>query len=321
MKITALTMLVGVLAICGIPLFSGWYSKDAILVQAMGFSRVHGQHFLLFLLPLATAGLTAFYMFRLWFLTFAGTPRDEHVHEHAHESPWLMTLPLVLLAIFSVIVAWGWPLWDAEASVLEHTMHHAMPDSVLADFGQVPGVDAPNLIPFKPQEYSERLQGHDYHALVGVLALGVVVIGISFAFLLYYYRVLDPAEAKEQFPAVHRFLWNKWYFDELYSAMLVRPALAVASWFRVFDARAIDGTVNNAGRFTVWLSWVGGRFDYNIIDGLANLSARVCYAVGNAFHRVQTGYLRSYVLFLVLAAIGIWVLLSFFLGAPAAGGP
>src|SRR5437899_1548175 len=85
MKTTALTMLVGCLAIAGIPLFSGWYSKDAVLAQALGFSSVHTQHLLLFLLPLVTAGITAFYMFRMWFMTFAGEPRDHHVHEHAQE--------------------------------------------------------------------------------------------------------------------------------------------------------------------------------------------------------------------------------------------
>ena len=63
-----------------------------------------------------TAGITTFYMFRMWFMTFTGKPRDEHVHEHAHESPWMMTVPLIVLAIFSVGVAWGWPLWDPDAS-------------------------------------------------------------------------------------------------------------------------------------------------------------------------------------------------------------
>jgi NADH-quinone oxidoreductase subunit L len=84
MKITAITMLIGVLAIAGIPLFSGWYSKDAIIAYAFGFAVIRPEHFLLVALPMLTAGLTAFYMFRMWFMTFAGAPRDEHVHEHAH---------------------------------------------------------------------------------------------------------------------------------------------------------------------------------------------------------------------------------------------
>src|SRR5439155_9416388 len=118
MRITALTMLAGVLAICGIPLFSGWYSKDAILAHAVGFTWVYPQHLLLLLLPLVTAGLTAFYMFRMWFMTFTGKPRDEHVYEHAHESPRTMTVPLIILAVCSIMIAWGMPPWQAELSYL-----------------------------------------------------------------------------------------------------------------------------------------------------------------------------------------------------------
>src|SRR5204863_7715103 len=118
MKITALTMLIGVLAIAGTPLFSGWYSKDEILVAAFGFVAVHKEHFLLFLLPLVTAGITAFYMFRMWFMTFTGKPRDEHVYEHAHESPRTMTVPLIILAVCSIMIAWGMPPWQAELSDL-----------------------------------------------------------------------------------------------------------------------------------------------------------------------------------------------------------
>src|SRR5438445_10143003 len=143
MKTTALTMLVGVLAIAGTPFFSGWYSKDAMLSQAFGFARVHPEHVLLFLLPLITAGFTAFYMFRMWFLTFIGEPRDAHVYEQAHESPRTMTVPLVVLAFFSVVVAWGSPLYDPEASLLGKELHHSQPTSVMADFGAVAAIGDP----------------------------------------------------------------------------------------------------------------------------------------------------------------------------------
>jgi NADH-quinone oxidoreductase subunit L len=334
MKITALTMLMGVLAIAGTPAFSGWYSKDAIVAQALGFGLVYQEHFLLFLLPLVTAGITTFYMFRLWFMTFTGPARDEHMHEHAHESPWLMTTPLVILAFFSVTVAWGWPFFsaqfpfvDAHSSWLEHQIAHAQPKSVAADFGAAHGTDAHagahthaaagSAI---PKEATVADKVHHYHSLAGNLALGVVLIGFVFAALVYYYRVLDPAEAKDQFPGLHRFLWNKWYFDELYSALLVRPALAVAGWCRWFDTRVIDGAVDSSARGTVNTAKSSGRFDLGIIDGLANLTARVFYGVGSWLRNVQTGYIRSYVLFLVLAAVGIWLIVSVLTGtAPTAG--
>jgi NADH-quinone oxidoreductase subunit L len=156
---------------------------------------------------------------------------------------------------------------------------------------------------------------HEYHHLAGNLALGVVLIGFLFAGLTYRWGVLDPNEAREQFPGVYRFLQHKWYFDELYSALVVRPALAVAQWCRNFDTRVIDRTVDTTAHVTVKTSRGSGRFDLGIIDGLANLTARVFWGVGSWLRNIQTGYLRSYILFLVLAAIGIWAVLSALLRA------
>jgi NADH-quinone oxidoreductase subunit L len=318
MPITALTMLSGVLAIAGIPFFTGWYSKDSILAQALGYVFVHREHLLLFLLPLVTAGLTAFYMARMWFMTFLGQPRDHHVHEHAVEAPWTMTLPLVFLAVCSLAVAWGWPVWDAKASWLEHNIHHAQPRAVVADFGHV--LDEGEAAEFaKSEDRNERFWGNFYHHTAGNIALGLVAIGIVFASLLYVYRVLDPAEAKEQFPGLYAFLTRKWYFDELYSAILVRPALVVAHAFKWFDLVVIDGVIHGVARATVAVTRWNGRFDFRVIDGLANLIGNTCYGVGAGLRHVQTGYLRSYILFLVLAAVGIFVVLSYFVAMAAAG--
>jgi NADH-quinone oxidoreductase subunit L len=322
MKITALTMLVGVLAIAGIPLFSGWYSKDGILGASFGFAFHHHQHALLFLLPLATAGLTTFYMFRMWFMTFAGPPRDHHVHEHAHESPWTMTVPLIVLAVFSVMVAWGNPIWDPERSWLEHELHDAQPTAVQADFGTVlehgETADAAGVKMSYDVE-NMRLTSVKWGGTVGLLALAVVALGLVFAALIYYFRVLDPADAKEQFPALHRFLIHKWYFDELYSALLVRPALVVAGWLAWFDLVVIDGFIHFLAWFVKGLSWVNGEVDKGMIDGLVNGIAAVVSGVGGWLRNVQTGYLRSYVLFLALAAAGIFVALAYFMTRAFAG--
>jgi NADH-quinone oxidoreductase subunit L len=324
MKVTALTMLVGVLAIAGTPLFSGWYSKDAILAQAAGFAYLHPEHLLLFLLPLLTAGLTTFYMYRMWFLTFTGKPRDEHVHEHAHESPPTMTLPLVLLAVGSIFVAWGFPPWKAENSWLEGQIHHAQPNSVYADFGLASAGEAEEVSwsnePAKQFDVSERYWATQHHDLAGLLALGLMILGVVFAWLLYYNHRLDPAQAKAQFARLHGFLAHKWYFDEIYDAIAVRPALVVGGWCRAFDTHVIDGVVN-------WLAWFGvqvsrwdGFFDARVVDGLVNLTGRVFYAAGARVREVQTGYLRSYILFLALAALGIFVVLSYVFASLAAAG-
>jgi NADH-quinone oxidoreductase subunit L len=323
MKITALTMLTATFAIAGIPLFTGWYSKDAILAQAFGFIYVHPQHLLLFLLPLGTAGLTAFYMSRMWIMTFLGKPRDEHVYEHAHESPWTMTTPLIVLAVCSVCVAWGWPIYDAEASWLEHNVHHAQHHAVLADFGNIDLAESAEhgeyWIVAKREQENERLYAYRRHSLAGNLALALVAIGIVFAGLIYWKRVLDPAEAKEQFPALHAFLMDKWRFDRLYSVFLVRPALVVGHWLAAFDLRIIDGIIHGVARFAVWVSKWDGLFDNNVIDGLVNLVGNVTYDAGARLRNVQTGFLRSYVLFLVLAAAGIFMVLAYFVRMAMAG--
>jgi NADH-quinone oxidoreductase subunit L len=155
--------------------------------------------------------------------------------------------------------------------------------------------------------------------VVGNLALASVAIGLVFALLIYYYRVLDPAESREQFPAVYRFLAHKWYFDEIYSALLVRPSLVVAHWLKWFDLAVIDGIIHGLAYGTVRVSQADGAFDKGIIDGLVNLIAAVFSGVGGWLRRVQTGYLRSYVLFLALAAVGIFAVLAYFVSRALAG--
>jgi NADH-quinone oxidoreductase subunit L len=153
-----------------------------------------------------------------------------------------------------------------------------------------------------------------------MLALGLVVLGILFALLIYSYRVLDPAEAREQFPGIYALLVNKWYFDHLYSVLLVRPAMIVARAFRAFDLKCIDGLIHATARCTLGVSRISGVFDNGFIDYLVNLVGRTAYRLGTWTPGVQTGYLRSYVLFLVLAAIGLFGMLAYFAAVAAAGG-
>jgi NADH-quinone oxidoreductase subunit L len=303
MKITAITMLIGVLAIAGTPFFSGWYSKDAIIAQALAFARENKVHLLLLILPLVTAGVTTFYMFRMWLLTFTGKPKDHHVHEHAHESPWVMTIPLILLGLFSVVVAWGNPPWDADASYLGKILGTAQPGSVKADFAAV----------------IARLHGEWVHPLAGVIAFLAALFGGIFAFVVYHFRLLDPAETKEQFGFLHRLFERKWYFDELYSALLVRPALVVAHWCRNADAKGIDSLVNFLGRATVWVSRIKGRIDKGVVDGLVNVIANATYGFGIRLRKLQTGSIRNYILFLALAAVVIFALMTYLINRAVAG--
>src|SRR5262249_36248338 len=158
----------------------------------------------------------------------------------AHEAPRVMTVPLVILAVFGVGVAWGWPLWNAEASFLGRILLSAQPPAVTADFTPL------------------HAQAHDtlavYHDAAGWIALRAAGIGTVFAVLIYSLPRFDPADTAEQFAGVYRLLAAKWYFDELYSVLVVRPALVVAGWFRWFDAHVIDGAVHGIAWLTVRVS-------------------------------------------------------------------
>jgi NADH-quinone oxidoreductase subunit L len=282
MPVTAYTMLIGVLAIAGTPFFSGWYSKDLILSDAMGYGLVHREHLLLFVLPLLSAGLTAFYMFRLWFLAFAGSPRGEAAG-HAHESPKVMTVPLVVLALFSLGVAWGWPPYDAHASQLGHLLEHAEPTAVRTGFA------------------AEHKLAEENHLIAGGLALLVALAGAGVAVAAYGLRRIDVDRMRESLAGVRRPLENKWYFDEVYDAAFVNPTVGLAKAVRRFDKRPAEQEDD-------------ARMDPGTLDGLVSAPAVGVYRLGVLLRRVQTGMLRRYVLGLVLTTVLLFAILSY-LGA------
>ena len=273
MPVTSFTMLIGVLAISGAPLLSGWYSKDMILSASLGFAMAHPEHFLLFLLPLVTACMTAYYMFRLWFLAFTGTPRDAHVYEHARESPAVMTLPLVILAIFSVGVAWGWPLWDAHASALGHVLHHAEPPSVSIMF------------------FAERVKEHEYHLFAGIGALLAAIAGVGAAFACFYRKQPSTEVLYAPGPAWYTFLLRKWYFDEVYDAAIVKPTMGLAHTAAAADKRPTD-TPHAAGEGES----PAKRFDFLTLDGILNAIGQAAGALGGFLRGAsKLADIRSYV--------------------------
>ena len=199
MPVTAYTMLVGVLAISGVPLLSGWYSKEAVLSAV-----ADGGPGWLAAVAFGVAGLTAYYMLRLWLLAFAGGPRGEAAG-HAHESPAVMTLPLAVLAVFSVGVAWGWPVWDAGASRL----------------GRLLEVAAPAAEP----------PGHGVsHLAVAGLALTATLAGFAVA-------VVRHARGNLTRVSTGGPLVRTWYFDEVYAAAFVRPTTRLAEATAAADRR------------------------------------------------------------------------------------
>jgi NADH-quinone oxidoreductase subunit L len=271
MPVTAYTMLVGVLAIAGMPLFSGWYSKEMILSHVVGSAAADGVvRPLLLFLPFLTAGLTSYYMFRLWFLAFAGEPRDKHLYEHAHESPPVMTVPLVILAIFSVGVAWGWPLWDAEASQLGKLLHRGQPEVVTSRYSKA------------------HHAAEEFHWHTTALALAVAALGFATALVSHRQgKLLTPGRPLW----LHRLFARKFYFDDLYDALFTRPTVKLAEVSAVADKNPEVKP-----------------FRLRSLDGVLNALADTFVALGDAARQLQTGRLRAYVLALgltVAAGLGI----------------
>lgn len=306
MPITCWTMWVGVAAISGlaIPLslpyigtiaFSGYHSKDAIVATALTFANQNPVHSLLFFIPLVTAGITAFYMHRMWFMTFFGAPKDHHVHDHAHESPWIMCGPLVALSILAAICAWG-----GEHGPLANLTLTSEPAHVAAGLE-----NAGNIGLNVPGHHAI----HENHAKAGMMALLAAYIGTIVAYVFYCKQSVDPGLVKARFAAIHQFLVDKWQFDELYDAMFMRPVHVIAKWCIGFDKCILDSFLHLMARITVGVAQWDRRFDEAVVDRVVNVFGEVTYSAGQTLKGVQTGRLRQYVMFIAAAVVCLFVVL------------
>ena len=315
MPYTAYTMLVGCLAISGVSIpfligFSGYYSKDRILEQAFVFMNANqslvGTTF--FVAATGGAAITAFYMFRLWFLTFAGKPRDAHRYDHAHESPKVMYFPLVVLAVFATGVAWKLPEWFPGSGLhLAALIEQARPAGLHGDLhGQVTRL-------VWPDEHFAHHAEQFWSVVVPVtmLATATALAGIALAAAMYWRGWLSPSEVRRQFPRIYTFLVNKWYFDELYRFCLIRPTLAVGRIVAGIDRRWIDGLIDGLAAATRWFASAWDRVtDRTLVDGTVNLIAGWIWSIGVWFHRLQTGRMRQYVVYLAIGVLGLFIVVS-----------
>jgi NADH-quinone oxidoreductase subunit L len=145
------------------------------------------------------------------------------------------------------------------------------------------------------------------------MATGTWIGGIFLAAALYWWGVLSPADVRRQFAPIYTLLWNKYYFDELYDAIFVQPTLVLSRFFALIDKNWIDGLIDFSARATVWFSDAWDLIvDRGFVDFIANLTATWTYSLGTTLRTVQTGRIRQYVLFIVVGAIAIFVLISFF---------
>lgn len=307
MPLTALAMLVGVIAIAGLALpfpeipgfgpiaFSGFHSKDAIVATALAHSQQNPLHSLLFFAPLATAGITSFYMFRLWFMTFAGPPKDEAVYEHCQESPWVMTGPLVVLSIFAMFCAYG-----GENGPLYRLIAHS--ETVPAD----------ETFEHRGTVHVKLPGHHDVHAVhqtAGTLALMSALAGMGLAYVLYVAGWVNPNDVRRALPGAYDFLVDKWRFDTLYDVVFVRPVQIVATWATAFDKYVLDYLLHQAASLTVLVSKWDRTFDEKMVDGLVNLVGSATYSFGRSLKVVQTGRLRQYVMWIGVGVVALFAAL------------
>ncbi|MBI5905874.1 MAG: NADH-quinone oxidoreductase subunit L, partial [Deltaproteobacteria bacterium] len=268
--VTYATMFVATLAIAGIPGLSGFFSKDEILWQS--FSSSHGSP-VLWAAAAVAAGITAFYMFRLVFLTFYGGSRmDPEVEKHVHESPWTMTVPLSILAVLSVAGGWiGIPAVLGGSNYFEHWLAPVFhPAAAAGAHGAAAGA----------AHGAEGAAHHPAALEIGLMGLSVAIAlcGIGLAYFLYRVRTEKPAEIMKSWPNLHKLVYNKYYVDEFYEWAVVQ--------------RIVNGSV-----------WLWEMFDALFIDGIVNGVADLTRAAGGRVRRIQAGVVGGYAFSLLLGAV------------------
>jgi len=263
--ITFWTFFIATLAIAGVPGLSGFFSKDEILWQA--FSSSHG-HFLLWLVAAVAAGMTAFYMFRALFMTFFGESRvDPHVAHHIHESPRMMTVPLMILAILSIIGGYvGVP------HVLGGANH--IHEFLAPVVGGAEPSKAHAGISLIAQAWASggETGGHSaiLELLMMALSVAIALIGIGIAYLFYIKNPALPKLLAERQKGLYQLVFHKYYVDELYEILFINSLkrLGTGLW-RGFDELIIDGTVNGIAYLIGWLSGVMRRMQTGLVQNYA----------------------------------------------------
>jgi NADH-quinone oxidoreductase subunit L len=325
------TMLIATLAISGIPLFSGFFSKDEILWKT--WSSPQGSK-MLWAIGFITAVLTAFYMFRLVYLTFYGKPRMSHeVEHHIHESPKTMTVPLMILAVGAIFAGYlGVPAALGGSNRFEKFLEPVFVTEAHARATSAEGIPATGSAAAISQQASTEVtrESAETSAAAHEAAHGtepieyeLMIASVLVAFFGWYLgkRAYQNADKdykepiNEAAPAVYRTLFNKYWVDELYDYLftgrrklgpvrLGAQGLGEALW--AFDANVIDGGVNGAGWLTKFSGTVSNAWDKWIIDGLfVNGSAYLTRGLGYLTRLTQWGLVQWYALVMVFGLVGL----------------
>jgi len=288
MPITYLTFLIFTLAISGVPFTSGFLSKDEILAGTLGFASVTG-HYLIPVLAFLVAGMTAFYMFRLLILTFHGEHADKSRESDLHESPSVMTIPLIVFASLSIWIFYSFNPFGAASGWFYSAMERPL---------SVVPVD---VQPVAAEVFNKAV--HDVHTVAMILSILIAGLGILFAFAVYHYRKIDADNLSKATGPLYSLSYNKLYFDEMYDKSAIRGTLGLAKISAWFDNTIIDGIVNGSATLTRLWSNFSGRFDNVVIDGFVNFSAYFTGFIGLLLRKFQTGKVQTYIMFVIFSII------------------
>jgi NADH-quinone oxidoreductase subunit L len=339
LPVTFATMLIGTLAIAGIPPFAGFFSKDEILFRAFLSNKF------IWVVAVASALMTAFYMFRLMAMTFWGSYRgpawgvaghgaehdarghapaalaghDPHAndaqsgggHGHGawhgpHESPVAMTVPLQVLAVGALVAGLvGIPAALGGGNAIEHFLEPSF---------TAQGVAAHEPEGAPPAEAAEAQAAEEHEAEphvsrsveLGLMGLSVLIaaLGIGLARKFYVTSPEISDRLATQFAGAHRVLSNKYYVDELYGATAIKGTFAAGEGLWAVDRHVVDGAVNGTGWITLISAWFSGLTDRTIVDGLVNLVGWIVQESSHVFRRLQTGLVQNYALLMLFGVFG-----------------
>ncbi len=291
------TFAVATLTISGIPPLSGFFTKDEILWKTFSTPFIPSPwNIILWLCGFIGAGITAFYMFRLFFLTFYGTPRyDEKTASHIHESPESMLIPLRILAILSIIGG-----------------IFSIPK--LLQIGPLKFFDKINIENFmQPSIYLKEeshhiIHSHSTEALLMIASVIIALAGITIAYIFYIQKPHLPAVIANKFRTLYAFVYNKYYIDEIYNFFFVQSTKALGTLLATFDLLIIDGLVNFTAKTTVATSSLSVKTDLAIVDGAVNGVASLFTTGGKILRKIQTGLVQNYLLIMLYSSLLIFAI-------------
>ncbi|MFH1734537.1 MAG: NADH-quinone oxidoreductase subunit L [bacterium] len=345
MPTTYWTFLLATVALSGVPLTAGFLSKDAILGGTLAYAQLNPGNWLLPVFGFGAAILTAFYMFRLVYLTFHGKYRmGEEAEKHLHEAPASMVIPVGTMAVLSFFLFWtlpginpadagkGWfnnlfPQKDKVyvTAAMQHGVYEVVDETAHAEvLHGAPGQHEPveehlaaaaeahqeaGAVAHDSHSEHEAHVHHQAHITAMILSVIMASLGIFIAYLTYLKWVINPATWQKRLGLLYKGMYHKWWVDEVYHTTFVKGLHLTCKLMALFDLYIIDGIVNLSAVIWRFFAFIHGIFDNYVVDGLVNFTAWFFALWGRFAKMFQTGNLQRYIFFTAVV-VALFLLLK-----------